>query len=153
MQTCEQCLTILECRHIANQYYSILGTVLHKDFYWKAQFTVGADKNETLVFVNFLAQDASILKISVPIIKRRSWRFQNTPNLQILDDFESSYGNLKKIKVPKNNLVPNTSKSLLISKNLFFGIVITFFKTIQTLLVGGVLESFWDFLEDGHRDF
>ena len=34
--------------------------------------TVGADKNGTLVFVNFSAQDASILKISVPIIKRRS---------------------------------------------------------------------------------
>ena len=42
MQTCEQCLTILECRHIANQYYSILGTVLHKDFYWKAQFRIFA---------------------------------------------------------------------------------------------------------------
>ena len=34
--------------------------------------TVGADKNWTLVFINFSAQDASILKISVPIIKRRS---------------------------------------------------------------------------------
>ena len=34
--------------------------------------TVGAVRNETLVFVNFSAQDASILKISVPIIKRRS---------------------------------------------------------------------------------
>ena len=44
--------------------------------------TVGFIKNETLVFVNSSAQDASILKISVPIIKRRSWGFQNTPNLQ-----------------------------------------------------------------------
>ena len=35
--------------------------------------------------------------------KRSSWRFQNTPNLWSLDDFESSYGNLKKIKVSKNN--------------------------------------------------
>merc|ERR1712155_291318 len=34
--------------------------------------TVGAIKNETLVFVNFSAQDASILKISMAIIKRRS---------------------------------------------------------------------------------
>ena len=34
--------------------------------------TVGVNKNCTLVFVNFSAQDASILKISVPIIKRRS---------------------------------------------------------------------------------
>ena len=34
--------------------------------------TLGADKNGTLVFVNFSAQDASILKISVHIIKRRS---------------------------------------------------------------------------------
>ena len=47
----------------------------------KARTTVGADKNGTLVFVNFSAQDASILKISVPIIKRRSLRFQYTPNL------------------------------------------------------------------------
>ena len=37
-----------------------------------ASYTVGAVRNETLVFVNFSAQDASILKISVPIIKRRS---------------------------------------------------------------------------------
>ena len=34
--------------------------------------TVGAVRNETLVFVNFSAKDASKLKISVPIIKRRS---------------------------------------------------------------------------------
>ena len=34
--------------------------------------TVGVNKNCTLVFVNFSAQDASTLKISVPIIKRRS---------------------------------------------------------------------------------
>ena len=33
--------------------------------------TVGVNKNCTLVFINFSAQDASILKISVPIIKRR----------------------------------------------------------------------------------
>ena len=36
------------------------------------QHTVGVNKNETLVFVIFSAQDASIFKISVPIIKRRS---------------------------------------------------------------------------------
>ena len=35
-------------------------------------YTVGVIRIETLVFVNFSAQDASILKISVPIIKRRS---------------------------------------------------------------------------------
>ena len=64
--------------------------------------TVGAAKNETLVFVNFSAQDASILKISVPIIKRRSWRFQNTPNLQSLDDFEPSYGTSKKAMLREN---------------------------------------------------
>ena len=34
--------------------------------------TVGVIRNETLVFINFSAQDASILKISVPISKRRS---------------------------------------------------------------------------------
>ena len=34
--------------------------------------TVGVNKNWTLVFVNFSAQVASILKISAPIIKMRS---------------------------------------------------------------------------------
>ena len=65
--------------------------------------TVGVIRNGTLVFVNFLAQDASIFKISVPIIKRRSWGFQNTPNLWSLDDFGPSYANLKKIKMSQNN--------------------------------------------------
>ena len=36
------------------------------------QSTLGVNKNETLVFVNFSAQDASILKICVSISKRRS---------------------------------------------------------------------------------
>ena len=34
----------------------------------------------------------------MPISKRSSWGFQNTPNLPSLDDFEPSYGNLKKSK-------------------------------------------------------
>ena len=63
---------------------------------------VGINKKWTFVFVNFTSQVAPILKISVPIIKRRSWGFQNTPNLQSLDYFEPSYGNLKKIKDNKN---------------------------------------------------
>ena len=37
-----------------------------------SSLTVGFIKNETLIFLNFSAQGASILKISVPIIKRRS---------------------------------------------------------------------------------
>ena len=45
--------------------------------------TVGVIKNGTLVFVDFSAQDASILKISVPIIKRRSWGFQNPPTCEV----------------------------------------------------------------------
>ena len=35
------------------------------------EYTVGVIKNCTLVFVNFSAQGASILKISVPIFKRK----------------------------------------------------------------------------------
>ena len=42
----------------------------------RGDYTVGVNKNCTLVFVNFSAQDAWILKISVPIIKRRFWGFQ-----------------------------------------------------------------------------
>ena len=41
------------------------------------QNTVGAVRNETLVFVNFSAQDASILKISVSISKGTElWQFK-----------------------------------------------------------------------------
>ena len=46
------------------------------------EYTVGADKNETLVFIPFLDQAASIYIISVAIIKRKSEGFQNTQNLQ-----------------------------------------------------------------------
>ena len=68
--------------------------------------TLGFIKNETLVCINFSAQDASILKISVPIMKRRSWGFQNTPNLQSLHDFKPSYGTSKKAMfwLPFSNL-------------------------------------------------
>ena len=60
-------------------------------------------------------------------------------------------------KFPKivliDNLVLNTSKSLIITKHQFFGIVITCFKIIQTLQVEGVLELSGDPLEDEHRYF
>ena len=69
---------------------------------WNDYNTVGANKNCTLVFVNVSAQGASILKISVPIIKRRSWRFQNTPNLLNLINFKPSYNNLKKMEDLQN---------------------------------------------------
>ena len=36
---------------------------------WNSALTVGVIRNETLVFANISAQDALILKISVPIIK------------------------------------------------------------------------------------
>ena len=65
----------------------------------KLTLQLGSLRFAHLFFVNNSALDASILKISVPIIKRISLRLQNTPNLQSLDDFQPSYGNLKKIKV------------------------------------------------------
>ena len=65
--------------------------------------TVGVIRICSLVFVNSSAQDASIFKISVAIFKRRSWGFQNTPNLWDLQYFKPSYGHLKKIEVSKNN--------------------------------------------------
>ena len=40
-----------------------------------------------------------------------------------------------------DNFVPNTSKSSIISKHCLFGSAIARLKTIQTLQVGGVLES------------
>ena len=65
--------------------------------------TLGVIRICSLVFVNSSAQDASIFKISVAIFKRRSWGFQNTPNLWDLEHFKPSYGHLKKIEVSKNN--------------------------------------------------
>ena len=92
--------------------------------------------------------------LCVAIFKRRSWGFQNTPNLWDLEHFKPSYGHLKKIKVSKNNFDWQfCSKSLIISKHLFFQNAITWLKIIQTLQVGGVLESSWAPLDDGHRDF
>ena len=113
--------------------------------------TVGAVKNETLFFINFSAQDASILKISVPIFKRSSWGFQNTPNLWSLDDFWPCYGNLKKINFFQNNFDWRFREGK--SKHCFFGSAITWLKIMQTLQVGGVLESSGPPLDDGHRDF
>ena len=69
----------------------------------RQQYTVGVIRICSLVFVNSSAQDASIFKISVAIFKRRSWGFQNTPNLWDLEHFKPSYGHLKKIEVSKNN--------------------------------------------------
>ena len=48
--------------------------------------------------------------------------------------------------------VQNTSKSSIFSKHCFFGSAITWLKIIQTLQVGGVLESSGPPLHDGHRD-
>ena len=73
------------------------------DFNLKNVSTVGVIRICSLVFVNSSAQDASIFKISVAIFKRRSWGFQNTPNLWDLEHFKPSYGHLKKIEVSKNN--------------------------------------------------
>ena len=77
--------------------------VFHMNYLWQKKAhiflfssTDGADKNGTLVFIHFSAQAASISIISVAIMQRRSWGFQNTPNLQSLDYFEPSYGTSKK---------------------------------------------------------
>ena len=50
----------------------------------KSRITVGFIKNETLVFVNFSAQGASILKISVPIIKRNPDDSKTPPTCKVL---------------------------------------------------------------------
>ena len=87
----------------------------------------------------------------MPIIKRRSWGFQNTPNLQSLDNFEPSYGNLKKIKISQNNFDWRFREGK--SKHCFFGCAITWLKIMQILQVGGVFESSRSPLEDGNRIF
>ena len=52
-----------------------------------------------------------------------------------------------------DNLVQNTKQIINYLKTLLFGIVITWLKIIQTLQVGGVLETSGPPLHDGHRDF
>ena len=84
-------------------------------------------------------------------MKGRTWGFQNTPNFQSLDDFGPSYGNLKNIKVSQNNFDWRLEKG---SQNIaFFGSAITWLKIMQTLKVGGVLETSGPPLHDRHRDF
>ena len=72
---------------------------------WCCQPSLGNWKNGKKMMSVFLVPtstsifsgiSASIFKISVPIMKRRSWGFRNTPNLQSLDNFEPSYGTSKK---------------------------------------------------------
>ena len=58
-------MTAITIEHI---FYTLLCCILHTS----SPPTLGFNKNLTLVFFNYLAQDASILKISVPIIKRWS---------------------------------------------------------------------------------
>ena len=69
-------------------------------------------------------------------------------NYTALDAFGSSYGNLKKIKVFQNDFNEDIEKG---SQNIVFGSAITWLKIMQTLQVGGVLESTRSRLEDGHR--
>ena len=52
-----------------------------------------------------------------------------------------------------DKLVPNTKQIIKYLKTLFFGIVITWLIIIQTLRVGGVLETSGPPFDDGHRDF
>ena len=66
--------------------------------------------------------------------------------MQNLDDFEPSYGSLKKIKKSKNWFDIGFSRPLcfwLFSQP----------KLVQTFNVGGVSESSGPSLDDGHRDF
>ena len=64
---------------------------------WCCQPSLGNWKNGKKMMSVFLVPtstsifsgiSASIFKISVPIMKRRSWGFRNTPNLQSLDEFQ-----------------------------------------------------------------
>ena len=90
-------------RPLSLQVPGLLRLILSTSRYFIQVDTVGVIRICSLVFVNSSAQDASIFKISVAIFKRRSWGFQNTPNLWDLEHFKPSYGHLKKIEVSKNN--------------------------------------------------
>ena len=113
-QTCKRCLTMsgMSNTHWAVKFgwlklHCLLSklSMKHRSIPISGGNTLGINRNCTLVFVNFSALDASILKISVAIFKRRSWGFQNTPNLQSLDDFEPSYGSSKKAMFAIFNLL------------------------------------------------
>ena len=66
--------TLEECRlhNSRDRFMSSPHFLTSLDLHALMHYTVGADRNETLVFVHFSAQDASISKISVPIIKRKA---------------------------------------------------------------------------------
>ena len=68
-----------------------------------------------------------------------------------MNNFGPSCGNLKKIKFSQNNFDLRFREGK--SKHCFFGSAITWLKIMQTLQVGGVLESSGPPLDDGHRDF
>ena len=72
-------------------------------------------------------------------------------SIEIALSFLASYGNLKKIKVFQNNFDWRYREGK--SKHCFFGSAITWLKIMQTLQVGGVLESSGPPLDDGHRYF
>ena len=113
-------------------------------------FTAGVIRNETLVFVNFWAQDASILKISVPIIKRRSWGFQNTPNLQNSDYLSQVIAIERKLKFSKIGLIDWFVKAVFVPLRF---LLFSQPKLMRKLISGGVSESSGSPLVDGHRDF
>ena len=94
----------------------------------------------------FSGISALIFKNSVPIMKRRSWGFRNTPNLQSLDKFWLR-------KQPKTKWSLKSNIKPIFGFFYFLETAITWLKIIQILHVGGVLESSGPPLDDGHRNF
>ena len=94
----------------------------------------------------FSGISALIFKISVPIIKRRSWGFWNTPNIESLDKFWLR-------KQPKTKWSLKSNIKPIFGFFYFLETAITWLKIIQTLHVGGVLESSGPPLDYGHRNF
>ena len=84
----------------------------------------------------------------MPIFKRRSWQFQNTPDLLNLMDLEPCYGHVKKIKVFQNWFDIQFRKAVFMQLRfwLFSGPKLT-----QKLIVGGVLESSEFFSDNNHQ--
>ena len=92
----------------------------------------------------------SISKISVPIFKRSSWQFQNTPDLLNLMGLEPCYGHVKKIKVFQNWF------DIQFREAVFMHFCFWLFSQpiiIRKMTSGGVLESSGPPLDDRHKDF
>ena len=91
--------------HQKDDFWGCFGIVRISSWWWAQRFWKLMQKWQRKLKLKLPFISAPIFKISVPINKRRSWRFQNTPNNQLLGEF-------RPIKQPKTKLHKNCFSKL-----------------------------------------